>query len=352
MLARPVWIAGWCGVWGPVVAPGAAPLFAPYRKHGVSLALMHVLFSVDRAYVAPLCVAITSLLSHQRGRPVTISVIVEDAACADIARIRAAVAPFDGVSLAFLKLADTTYRGFPVSDHFTTAAYVRLFLSDILPASVDKVLYLDADLVVCADLLPLWETDVTGYALAAVPDPLSRDHAGIGVTERRRYFNSGVMLINLRHWREHAAIDQFAHCIAGHAGRLRYFDQDVLNICFGVPGLVRYLDYTWNFQPRIAEVAPGALGLGGPAFVRLRAAPCIVHFTTRMKPWRFEDEVHYKEVYQHYERLTPGVHGGRPAWQARVRKLLWMSRLRRWIRWHAPGLIRLAVPSFGRPSEP
>jgi lipopolysaccharide biosynthesis glycosyltransferase len=71
----------------------------------------------------------------------------------------------------------------PVSGHITLAAYARIFLSDILPASWSKVLYLDCDLIVRRSLLELWSTELDGYAIAAVREPGNQHHSTLGIPD-------------------------------------------------------------------------------------------------------------------------------------------------------------------------
>jgi len=90
------------------------------------------------------------------------------------------------------------------------------------------VLYLDCDLVVSGDLEGLWQTDLQGSYLAAVPEPyLVTSHWGFGPEDT--YFNSGVLLIDVARWREENLLPALLQFAEAHSSDFDCHDQDVLN---------------------------------------------------------------------------------------------------------------------------
>ena len=88
-------------------------------------------------------------------------------------------------------------------DYALVAVYYRLLAPRLLPTSLGKVLYLDCDIIVRRSLRELWNTDITGCALAAVPDLCEKENGkALDLPIGAKYFNSGVLLINLWFWRE------------------------------------------------------------------------------------------------------------------------------------------------------
>lgn len=110
--------------------------------------------------------------------------------------------------------------------YITVATYYRLFLQDILPESIDKVLYLDGDIVCRSSLLPLWNTDIEGKPVAAVYEIENNDHRyeRLCYDEKDGYFNAGVLLINLKYWREHDVQARFFNYLNNHSDRIIYHD--------------------------------------------------------------------------------------------------------------------------------
>jgi lipopolysaccharide biosynthesis glycosyltransferase len=187
------------------------------------------------------------------------------------------------------------------------AAYYRLFLSALLPEKVDKVLYFDGDIIVRHSLTELWNTDVSGHALAAVPDMRE------GVIDRYNrlkyspswgYFNSGMLLINLKYWREHHALERFLDCIQKHHAQLVYHDQDVLNYVFHEQKIMLPIKFNfqhghlwkeplydyWKYEQQVLEA---------------RKDPVIIHYTGG-KPWTKYIKYHnpYSSSFYKYQNLS------------------------------------------------
>lgn len=96
---------------------------------------------------------------------------------------------------------------------FPLNVYLWYFMPYFLPASVDRVIYMDADMLNCRDLSELWCTDIGNWIAGAVMDPRIRtfecDWGGIlnyqklGLNGGNVYLNSGVLLINLDLWKKY-----------------------------------------------------------------------------------------------------------------------------------------------------
>ena len=117
--------------------------------------------------------------------------------------------------------------------YLSQAMYYRLYLSEILPKSINKVLYLDCDMIVCHSLRTLWDIDVSHVALAGIPDVLSGEEIDrLGYPSELNYFNAGVLLINLDYWRDNDVLSEFLAYITKQGSNLYHHDQDVLNYVF------------------------------------------------------------------------------------------------------------------------
>ena len=104
------------------------------------------------------------------------------------------------VRLKFLVIDLEILKDCPVNENFhygNIMMYARLLLPSMLP-NLDKVIYLDCDLVVCKDLKSLWETDVNDVAVTMAPDLLYQDKATLSrLGINNNYLNSGVIVMNL-----------------------------------------------------------------------------------------------------------------------------------------------------------
>jgi lipopolysaccharide biosynthesis glycosyltransferase len=220
-------------------------------------------------------------------------------------------------------------------------------MTEFLDEDLEKVLYLDCDLIICDDIEDLWATDITHYFLAAVTDPYSDNHVSLGFQEHEMCFNAGVLLVNLAKWRDANVIPTFIHYVEDNSTILKYHDQCTLNAVFR--GQVLILPYRWNFAARNADLPPSALGMTKEEFFKLREAPSIVHYTTGVKPWLYLHEPHYKQLYYEYLKLTPW-RGSAPSDRTTskvIQRLLRMERLKEIFRWRAPAVFRTICRSTG-----
>jgi len=196
------------------------------------------------------------------------------------------------------------------SHHITPTAYFRLMTADLLPARLDRALYLDADLVVREDLGNLWREPLgSAYCLAAVdiacpyvdarfgrnyrracPYMASlmpiRNYAQLGLNANDEYFNSGVMVLNLARWRRESIGSRLIDCLATNQPFVWCWDQYALNVTFA--GQWGRLAPRWNqgahaFEYPTVDHSP----IDVAEFDQMRREPAIIHFTTEFKPWRY-----------------------------------------------------------------
>jgi lipopolysaccharide biosynthesis glycosyltransferase len=254
-----------------------------------------VVMAVDEQYAAPLFVTVLSLLENLRPSvglelylmrsgltPETRSKL--ESAWGDRVRLH-------WVALDYEKLESLRSYGYMSSP----AANFRLLVGSSLPGHVSKVIYLDADLLIQKDIFEIWEQDMHGKIVLAVQDSyIQRLPARCLPAQKKAdvqlpYFNSGVMVIDLKVWRE-AGLEQ--RCLEA-AGRLKHrtkwLDQDVLNICLA--GRWGLLPPVWNKQFSLDLFSDWQCSpYEEVEFQEARSRPAIIHFCTQTKPWhRFCD---------------------------------------------------------------
>ncbi len=116
----------------------------------------------------------------------------------------------------------------------TMAAYYRLLLPNIL-SDIDKVLYLDCDMDVLGDVSELFELEIEDYALAACLDdmPHTNQHRlQLHMQVGERTFNTGMMMCNLKYWREHGSVEHMVEYAKRPKKEILLHDQDVFNYEF------------------------------------------------------------------------------------------------------------------------
>ncbi len=223
-------------------------------------------------------------------------------------------------------------RDLVISHHITHTAYFRLLAARLLPDSIDKLIYLDSDVLVRHDLTELWNYDVGNhYCLAAVDiacpfvdarvadrrfkksipylaavSPI-RNWLELGLDGSANYFNSGVMLINLKRWREENVDQQLLKCLRDNSKFVWCWDQYALNVVFA--GQWDALPGKWNQGAHVFEYPDETCSpIQIEEFIEMRDNPALIHFTTEFKPWEYRPFHPLRDAF--YQRLDQTAWNG------------------------------------------
>lgn len=168
----------------------------------------------------------------------------------------------------------------------TKAAYYRLLLCSVLPSSVERVLYLDCDIIVLRDVSEIFNIELDQYALAATLDhfPYSEKHRQqLHMSCGEHTFCSGVMLINLKYWRDNNAEEKLLEYAHRHRDIVYLHDQDVLNYCFKGKWFV--LPPKWNHVA--GQILPNkSIMYKDFDYIEYLYRPMLIHYAApKLKPW-------------------------------------------------------------------
>lgn len=179
--------------------------------------------------------------------------------------------------------------------HFGLAAYYRLFIQSLFP-QYHKVLYLDCDIIVLGDISKLYNTNMNGNWIAAIPDQVVagceefRQYTSIALgVKPQNYINSGVMLMNLEKFREHDIENKFAYLVENYNFDTVAPDQDYLNVL--CRDKIKYLPNGWN-KACLPTTAEGKLNL--------------IHYNLYKKPWQVDDVINGNYFWE-YAQESPFI---------------------------------------------
>ena len=187
------------------------------------------------------------------------------------------------VSIDFVDLAERINRianKLYTRDYFSMTTYFRLFLPDLYP-DLDKVLYLDSDIVLLADVARLYNTDIGTNLVGAIPDGAVKSvkefqdyvELVVGLDDYNNYFNAGILLMNLEELRNYRFQVKFMYLLDTVKFRVAQ-DQDYLNrLC---KGRVTIIDNSWNTMP-------------GASPEQRSKNPKLIHYNLSNKPWHLDD---------------------------------------------------------------
>jgi len=275
--------------------------------------VIHLVFASDHNYAQYVAVALASFAeSNPDFTKIVVHLLCDNVNKEIIKRLRKSIVD-NRVELNLYNVsASLKSANIRVQNGFSLCAYSRLFLETILPKEIDKVLYLDCDVLVVANLYQLWITDMEYYWVAAVADSpldsLSRERIGLG--REYFYFNSGVILINLKEWRLNNLQVKFCDTIKKYNGYVYHKDQGVLNkVCKDhlllLPPCynVQTNFFTHSYELMTEESVPF---YSKEEYEQARQTPSIIHFTLGYynRPWCDKAEHPKAELWRDYRNKT------------------------------------------------
>lgn len=191
-----------------------------------------VLFSSDDNYAQHLGAAIYSLLVHNGSfESIQIYIIDNDISFESKEKLECISSQFSNSTLIWLPFAEWKAKlKLNMAWGISLSSYARLFLAEMLPQNVDRILYMDCDMIICDSLETLWRTDLQGKILGAVQDDIGDStKAAVGLLTHDPYFNAGLLLVNLTAWRAQSIGRSCLEFIDRHEGKVIHHDQGVLN---------------------------------------------------------------------------------------------------------------------------
>ena len=250
-----------------------------------------IFLSSDENYAPHLAVAVVSILRNANPDD-RIAFHVASRGITETSRGRlACLAESRGATLRFIDVSEGLVRAYEKTmvlqqnDYVNVTSYFRLAMGELFP-DLDRIIYLDCDVIARKSFSPLWKTDLGGQVLAAVEDQgfgerMDFEKGLLGVS---RYFNSGVLLVDLDRWRrEHCGERCLEFALTSTLPTI-WHDQTILNAVF--KDRVLFLGQEWNLMAYDAwrVTREGRIPAGWEEAMK---DPSIVHYTAA-KPWHYE----------------------------------------------------------------
>ena len=266
-----------------------------YSSHVAEMGgpIVPVVFATNDKFAPYAGVAIQSILCHaDPAREYRIYVLHTAMSPCHIAALEGMSA--GSVTVRCLNISDimhTVQSPLPVVGTISQEAYYRLLIPE-LPELRDYpfVIYLDCDVVVCADIAGIVPQDMGDKLLAGVVDhPMKKEPDRKRLAEdyqldAAQYINSGVLVFNVPQWRKENTAGQCFDYLAGiPSGNYVFMDQDIINaVC---RDRILYLDEVWNFNWYMRYGDKDTVTVSKPVVDRIGDDFCLVHYTTSWKPW-------------------------------------------------------------------
>ena len=244
---------------------------------------MNILISVDQNYLEKESTMMFSLHKNT-AENVVVYFMNHSLTAKEISAFRKCLRKNGIFELHEIQVLETVFDSCSLGNsHFSIEMYYRLIAQWFLPEELDRILWLDADIIVQKDLAAFYHQNFHNAYMVACADAKSNS---VGVQKIKQklmlsdehiYFNSGVLLLNLNKLRQSTTLEQITSCAVRMNERLTFPDQDLLNVLY--TGKVQYADWKiYNYQIGTLDHAN--------AVDQQQAA--VIHYTGMWKPWNYK----------------------------------------------------------------
>lgn len=249
---------------------------------------INILCATDANYAALCGIMLTSLLRNNLDSRINIFILTEGISKEDNDKYYNLEKIYN-TKINLLQIEKSQFEKCPLwaGDHLSVAAYYRLMAPELLPEDIDKILYLDCDIIVNNSIKELWNENIDGYAIGAIIDAQFYNdefYERLCIPQKNKYFNSGVMLMNLKYWRDNNVTDRCFECILKKKMILKYHDQDTLNVVLNSETKLLPLKYNLQSPFLMKKLQEYYTCMSSEIHSAIKR-PIIIHYIGGGKPW-------------------------------------------------------------------
>lgn len=266
-----------------------------------------VISASNEKFVPHLATLILSLLKNKKKETIiNFYIIDDDILLASKDKLNRMINDYKA-TICYLQINKKKFNDMIESDRITTTAYFRISIPNFFKGTnIHKVIYLDCDIISLQPIEELWSIELGENLIAAVEDAgFHHRLENMRIkTKSNRYFNSGVMLINIDKWRAQKISEQVINFALKNKDILRFHDQDALNAVLHDQWMI--LHPKWNAQSYIIlNKKKHPTKKGQERYKETRQCPFLIHYSGHIKPWHKNSEHPYKNNYLKIRLNTP-----------------------------------------------
>lgn len=255
--------------------------------------VLHIGFGIDSRFALGMGVLMTSIMLNNPNQNIAFHVFTDGLEKSDIERLQV-LAQNERVDITIYYINLEVFLNFPTASGWSHATYYRFIMGEKLYGLTDKMLYLDADILCVGSLQGLLETDMGNNIILGIDDYMTDFDARAKKLSihHGRYFNAGVMYIDVNKWHAEKIADRAVQLIMENPQKYEFLDQDVLNVL--LDGKTRYVDKKWDHIYNMSFMKH-----------KLPEDTILIHYTGD-KPWQRWTEHHFMvERYYEYIKRSP-----------------------------------------------
>lgn len=263
--------------------------------------IMEIVVTCDVRYLDPLRTMLFSLRSNNATERIRVWLLHQDIPRVDLDELSSYCAKLD-IAFESRTIEQGLFADAPVSERYPQEMYYRLLAPHVIDEPVDRVLYLDPDILVINPLAPLYDIDLHGCAFAAASH-LDAIHPASPLNNVRlktdsAYFNTGVILMDIQEAKMIVDPETLFAYARKNEHALLFPDQDLFNALFSEHTLF-VPDELWNYDARM--YTDNIIRTGGAAKLDwIMDNTGVIHFCGRDKPWKAKYQGKFASLYKHY----------------------------------------------------
>ena len=272
---------------------------------------MNIAYSCDNAYIEQTGISLISVFENNKDEKEIVVYLISKGITKENIEILDSICKSYNRSLIVVKFEDICFDLPPcsVGRHLETI-YAKVFFSRI--EGLDKVLYLDSDVVVVGNLKQLWETDLSEKYMGVVETTYTKGKKALGIPRSTPFFNDGVVLVNVDYCRENNLISKVIEQVNAFGGNPPVLSEGVLNKICGQN--VKYLSLRYNlisgnlyFGLYDYDYLFEQLHYEKEDLIDSCENPVIVHYIAGFynRPWCKKCTHPFKEFYLYYKSISP-----------------------------------------------
>lgn len=255
-----------------------------------------IILSSDNNYAQYLGVVLCSIFENKKqGHSINVHVINGGISSENIKKLEILEERYN-FNINYINIDKNYFSDLFISDHISQATYYRILIPSLLKNKINKVLYLDCDLIIQCDLLELFEINIDNYFVGAVEDDDSETKEVLGLSSSDSYFNAGVLLMNIEKWNNSNIAEETFEFIRNNPDKIKFWDQDALNYTLKNKWLI--INKCFN----LSAVEAKKISKDKSNTIINNS---IIHFSGNLKPWNFAYNGFGKEIYKKYLKKTP-----------------------------------------------
>ena len=265
-----------------------------YRYLCSELNVINIAYGIDDNYARCMATSIASFCINNKNKNFCFYIVASDLSDKTKTKLKILAKDYN-INIIIYEINKDFFRNMPIIHEISLATYFRILLPDLV-LDIDRLYYIDADIICLKDADSLFNINLEDNIIAAVADSEKMNNKRNKALNLKQhiYFNAGVLIIDIKKWNDNKISDRILTIINKYRNIIKYEDQDALNIVLSKK--VKYISKKFNCinlkDINVEEIV-------------------LLHFANHPKPWNkfwflnIINNEFTKNLYSKYEELTP-----------------------------------------------